>query len=419
MIEEESVQYLRLFSSRRQSPLLILSFCNVLLSLYQKTTGAENGESNQQPPTEVDELEDSSSSASSTFRWHSWLRIPEFYHVTLLYVCSRLAITLSSTFIVLTITDSYRMAKIYGSILPLVSFVAGVVPAICLRFSGRLVGHHAAYVKGAVFLVAAAVWFHFVENAVGEKYDAGIFGAVTALGFGLSILTIVSMSFVTEMIGDRVTSAGFVYGFVSTVEKVITGVTIYIADKMMPGKIVSTTTTTTTAATKALTKGEAATTTATPNPYNPSRAAYLRKMMVWGLVASAALAIILAALHWLIFQRRRRESDEIDETTPLLAENRDRGKEEGEDEDEEAVSSSGKAAADSKRRSVVSFAETTKSATTSSSTSTTSIRKRRRQRTESAGSMVEKMSFRDARGASIVAYAEERKRMSSNKGTTN
>merc|ERR1719233_2292659 len=61
--------------------------------------GAEDGDSSHQPPTEVDELEDSSSSSTSSFRWHSWLRIPEFYHVTLLYVCSRLAITLSSAFL--------------------------------------------------------------------------------------------------------------------------------------------------------------------------------------------------------------------------------------------------------------------------------------------------------------------------------
>ena len=113
-----------------------------------------------------------------------------------------------------------------------------MVPAAVLRLTGKfVVNHRAAFLVGAGFLGGAAAWFHFI-NMIDyyHYYFYHIFGAAVFLGFAQSILTIVAMTFITEMIGEHAATAGFVFGFASTVEKFATGTALVVVEQLLDGK---------------------------------------------------------------------------------------------------------------------------------------------------------------------------------------
>ena len=109
-----------------------------------------------------------------------------------------------------------------------------MVPAVVLRLTGKfVVNHRVAFLVGAGFLAGAAAWFHFIDTT---EYQYQIFGAAVFLGFAQSILTIVAMTFITEMIGEHAATAGFVFGFASTVEKFATGTALVVVEQLLDGK---------------------------------------------------------------------------------------------------------------------------------------------------------------------------------------
>ncbi|XP_070687700.1 major facilitator superfamily domain containing 12b [Pempheris klunzingeri] len=164
------------------------------------------------------------------FQWNHWLKEPSFYQVAFLYMCTRLMVNLSQTYISVYLTNSLMLPKSFIAIIPLVMYVSGFVCSLAMKPVSKLVGISITYLVGLLLVLAFATWV-FVDEKMGAE---SIYGAGVLLGAGSATILVMSLSMTATLIGEQTQSGAFVYGSMSLTDKVANGVGVVLIQSIRP-----------------------------------------------------------------------------------------------------------------------------------------------------------------------------------------
>ncbi|KAM9358399.1 major facilitator superfamily domain-containing protein 12 [Symphorus nematophorus] len=164
------------------------------------------------------------------FQWNHWLKEPSFYQMAFLYMCTRLIVNLSQTYISVYLTNSLMLPKNFIAIIPLVMYVSGFVCSLAMKPISKLIGISITYLIGLSVVLGFAAWV-FVDKNMGAK---SIYGAAVLLGAGSATILVMSLSMTATLIGEQTQSGAFVYGSMSFTDKVANGVGVVLIQSIRP-----------------------------------------------------------------------------------------------------------------------------------------------------------------------------------------
>lgn len=156
----------------------------------------------------------------------SWIGITVLLRVAMLYVASRLFITLATVYLPLYIEETKVDGKQALASVPLVSYVSSFTAALLLKYINRICGTKACYFLGAVIGIIAAVVTEFVGSNTAVVYIVAVL-----IGAGSSITMVTALSVTAELIGSRTERSAFVYSIVTFLDKIITGLVVIVIEK--------------------------------------------------------------------------------------------------------------------------------------------------------------------------------------------
>ncbi|XP_039666515.1 major facilitator superfamily domain-containing protein 12 isoform X2 [Perca fluviatilis] len=164
------------------------------------------------------------------FQWKHWLKEPSFYQVAFLYMCTRLIVNLSQTYISVYLTDSLMLPKNFIAIIPLVMYVSGFVCSLAMKPVSKLIGISITYLVGLLLVLGFATWL-FVDKSMGAER---IYGAAVLLGAGSATILVMSLSMTAKLIGEQTQSGAFVYGSMSLTDKFANGLGVILIQSIRP-----------------------------------------------------------------------------------------------------------------------------------------------------------------------------------------
>lgn len=181
------------------------------------------GDSSQRPTLRTDEFREAERHHSNNYR-KLLMKSPEMYKNTLLYVFSRVLLTIASVFISLWL-NGLTGAKFVATV-PLFLYFMSFLTSLPMYKLIRWFGHHFMYFLGiAIFLVGCVL----VEiSAKVEPSNVLFFGIAACFGIGSSVTIICSLCLIADMIEKKTEQSGFVYSTVTTADKLISGILIII-----------------------------------------------------------------------------------------------------------------------------------------------------------------------------------------------
>ncbi|CAL1688786.1 unnamed protein product [Lasius platythorax] len=166
------------------------------------------------------------SSDNSSNRRISWTGITILLRVAMLYVASRLFITLSTVYLPLYIEETEIGGKQALATVPLVSYVSSFVAALLLKYINRSCGTKVCYFLGATVGLTAAIVTEFVAGNTTVVYVVAVL-----IGAGSSITMVTALSVTAELIGSRTERSALVYSIVTFLDKIITGLVVIFIEK--------------------------------------------------------------------------------------------------------------------------------------------------------------------------------------------
>ncbi|XP_029004273.1 major facilitator superfamily domain-containing protein 12 [Betta splendens] len=162
--------------------------------------------------------------------WKQWLREASFYQVAFLYMCTRLIVNLSQTYISVYLTASLMLPKNFIAIIPVVMYVSSFVCSLVMQPASKRIGISITYLFGLLLVLTFATWV-FLEENMGAK---SIYGAAVLLGAGSATILVMSLSMTAKLIGEQTQSGAFVYGSMSFTDKVANGVGVIVIQSIRP-----------------------------------------------------------------------------------------------------------------------------------------------------------------------------------------
>ncbi|KAJ8678612.1 hypothetical protein QAD02_014399, partial [Eretmocerus hayati] len=162
-------------------------------------------------------------SASST---SGWLSAGVLGRVALLYVASRLFITLATVYLPLYIEETAIAGRQALATVPMLSYSSSFVTALLLKYINRSCGTKTCYLLGGLTGLLAATTVEFAQSGVGTMY-----GVAVLIGAGSSITMVTALSITAEMIGPRTESSALVYSIVTFLDKVVTGLVVLLIER--------------------------------------------------------------------------------------------------------------------------------------------------------------------------------------------
>ncbi|KAM9469683.1 major facilitator superfamily domain-containing protein 12-like isoform 3-T4 [Clarias gariepinus] len=168
-------------------------------------------------------------SPSVALQWKHWLKEPSFYQVAVLYMCTRLIVNLSQTYISMYLTNTLLLPKKYIATIPLVMYLSGFVSSLIMKPFNKLIGKSMVYFVGLVLIMVFSYWA-LMDTHMGD----GVYGAAVLLGAGSATILVMSLSMTADLIADQTQSGAFVYGAMSFTDKVANGVGVIIIQTLHP-----------------------------------------------------------------------------------------------------------------------------------------------------------------------------------------
>ncbi|XP_076819781.1 major facilitator superfamily domain-containing protein 12-like isoform X1 [Clavelina lepadiformis] len=174
---------------------------------------------------------DTVTSTSNMLHWYQWFKKLPFYQMAMLYMCTRLVVNLSQVYLPMFLTDTLKMHKKFIAIVPLIAYLSSFLAALLVRPISKIVRQEVMYFWGAAFVVSSCVWGNFIP-----EQSMQIFGQAILLGFGNSIILIISLSMTARLIGKETATGAFVYGAMSLTDKISNGIAVVVIQNLNPCK---------------------------------------------------------------------------------------------------------------------------------------------------------------------------------------
>lgn len=163
----------------------------------------------------------------SSMTWKRWLKHFEFYKVAVLYMCTRLFVNLSQTYITLYLQESLKLPKNSVAIIPLVVYVSGLVASIFMKLLNKKAGRRVSFVLGVIFAIGFCIWIFLGGTSAGYATHQ-LYAVACLMGIGGTVMLVTCLSITADLIGDNVQSGAFVYGAMSFADKLSNGMVVVV-----------------------------------------------------------------------------------------------------------------------------------------------------------------------------------------------
>lgn len=159
-----------------------------------------------------------------------WLRSPGLYKMGVVYICTRLYVNVSQSYLPLYLTETMRFEKESIAYFPLVVLVTGVLASVAVKPLSKFFGSKITFCLGAVSAISASFWF-FAQNVDARL---AVYATAILMGSGGSIMLVTSFSMIAQLIGHDKKTGAFVYGFIGFFDKVFSGAVFKIIQDLNP-----------------------------------------------------------------------------------------------------------------------------------------------------------------------------------------
>ncbi|KAF4521832.1 hypothetical protein B566_EDAN003706 [Ephemera danica] len=139
-----------------------------------------------------------------------FLKVPQFYQVAMLYMCSRLFANLSQVYVPLYLIDSLHVSEEALATVPLTMFLSSFACSLVVGKLNQFCGRKVAYLCGAMLGCSACLWVRFGTGTALAQYEVYIIAAL--LGAASSVVLVTSLGITADFIGTETQSGAFVYG---------------------------------------------------------------------------------------------------------------------------------------------------------------------------------------------------------------
>ena len=159
--------------------------------------------------------------------WKSWFRIPMFYQIGVVYMCTRVAVNISQLFMPFYLESYLLLEASHPTVIaevPIVVMVISMATTLFLKKANKHFGRRLSYIGGAVSLwIGLAGLFFLPTNIWGIVFAAAVF-----LGIGTTTILVTAISMEADLVGITVQSGAFVYGAMSFTDKLANGILIEV-----------------------------------------------------------------------------------------------------------------------------------------------------------------------------------------------
>lgn len=151
------------------------------------------------------------------------------YQVSVLYVASRLFLTLSLVYMPLYLVESLGDRADYIATVPLVSYISSFLSSLGIKLFSSCIGSRTIYLIGALICVGACIW---IGVGIGHVNQTGeLFGVATLLGAGSSVTMVASLCLTADLIGSQAENGAFVYSVVTFADKLLNGIVVMFIEE--------------------------------------------------------------------------------------------------------------------------------------------------------------------------------------------
>lgn len=154
--------------------------------------------------------------------WSCWFKEPTFYTVGATYMCTRLVVNTSQTYIPFYVTETMKLDAASIATVPLLVYVAGFLSAALMQWANAKLGRGWTYSLSAGLSAAAAT----MMLALPGQHAWIAYVLALLLGAGNAGMMVTSVSQEAALVGDNVESGAFVYGALSLLDKLSCGIVV-------------------------------------------------------------------------------------------------------------------------------------------------------------------------------------------------
>ena len=171
----------------------------------------------------LDELTSPKVKSNSSNTAKTWLTNYKFYCVASMYMCTRLIVNITQSYLALYLLDTLHMARTAIATAPLVLYASSLIGTLVTTKIHKTIGVTPTYGVAIVGCIAASGGLYMVS----EDQSWMVYPCVSVFGFFSALLMISCLSCVAGLIGELPGSA-FVYGIFSFTDKLSSGAAIMI-----------------------------------------------------------------------------------------------------------------------------------------------------------------------------------------------
>ena len=163
-----------------------------------------------------------SNGGNGIMTWRDWLRQPAFWVVAMVYMLTRLATNVSQVYLSIYVRSALHMAPTAIATVPLLVFIASLLATLGMkRLSARL-GWLWAFTAGAAAMAVACGGMLLASPASSWL----VYPSALALGAGVAVVSVLSVTAEADLIGTYTESGAFVYGAISLTDKMSNGAAV-------------------------------------------------------------------------------------------------------------------------------------------------------------------------------------------------
>ncbi|XP_057319545.1 major facilitator superfamily domain-containing protein 12-like [Microplitis mediator] len=163
---------------------------------------------------------------SRTITTDSSIGVRILLRVALLYVASRLFITLATVYLPLYIEETDVGGKQALATVPLVSYIASFISSLTLKYINQSCGTKICYLLGTLIGILGAIITEFVGN-----HEIVIYSIAILIGAASSITMVTALSITADFIGMKTENSALIYSIVTFLDKIITGLVVVFIEK--------------------------------------------------------------------------------------------------------------------------------------------------------------------------------------------
>ncbi|PSN57470.1 hypothetical protein C0J52_08022 [Blattella germanica] len=166
----------------------------------------------------------------ATSRILDYFRSPTLFQVALVYVTSRLFLTISLVYMPLYLNETISEGTELIASVPLVCYLSSFIASIGIKYLNNIYGSKMSYLCGVLISICGCIWIRY--GMIEQYLVFCIYGVAVFLGAGSSITMVSSLCITADLIGPHTENGAFVYGIVTFADKVLNGVAVMIIEDL-------------------------------------------------------------------------------------------------------------------------------------------------------------------------------------------